>query len=96
MVRRSRGPRSKTRYKLKKEIRQKGNPSVSSIMKVFNVGDKVIVRVNPSVEKGRPSLRFHGLSGKITDKRGRCYIVELYEGNKKKEIISSALHLRIV
>ncbi len=95
LMRRSRGSRSKTRYKLKKTIRAgRANP-ITKKMQIFDENDLVHIIIDPSVHKGQPHPRFHGKTGKVSDKRGRAYIVEINDGNKAKKLIIRPEHLKM-
>ena len=61
----------------------------------FEEGDLVHITINPSIQKGQPHPRFHGKTGKITDKKGKAYIVSLTDGNKAKELIIRPDHLKL-
>lgn len=95
MVRRSRGPRSKSRYKMTKEPGYRGMPSVSRMLKPFEVGDDVTFRINPAVHKGMPPVRFLGLGGVIEEKRGLGYVVRLKDKAKVKKVTVGAIHLSL-
>ncbi|MDP6459920.1 MAG: 50S ribosomal protein L21e [Candidatus Hydrothermarchaeota archaeon] len=90
---RSRGFRSKTRHKMKKPVRKRGELPVSRLIQEFNVGDTVSIVMEPSVQKGQPHPRFHGKTGVVREKRGRSYLVEISDGNAKKKVISRPVHL---
>lgn len=92
MVKKSRGFRSRTRKKLK----QKARPPITKFLQDFNIGERVIILQEPSSQKGMPHPRFKGRVGKIVDKRGKSYIVEIIDGNKVKKIISRPEHLRLI
>jgi len=95
MVTRSRGSRSKTRYKLKKSIRvSRANPITKKIQ-IFDQSDLVHIIIDPSVQKGQPHPRFHGKTGKVSERRGRAYIVEINDGNKAKRLIVRPEHLKM-
>ncbi|AXV38726.1 MAG: 50S ribosomal protein L21e [Methanobacterium sp. BRmetb2] len=95
MMRRSRGSRSKTRYKLKKSVREtRTNPITKKIQK-FDENDIVHIIIDPSIQKGQPHPRFHGKTGKVVDERGRAYIIEINDGNKAKKLIIRPEHLKI-
>jgi len=95
MVTRSRGSRSKTRYKLKKSIRvSRANPITKKIQ-TFDQSDLVHIIIDPSVQKGQPHPRFHGKTGKVSERRGRAYIVEINDGNKAKRLIVRPEHLKM-
>jgi large subunit ribosomal protein L21e len=95
LMRRSRGSRSKTRYKLKKSIRVGRTNPITKKMQIFNENDLVHIIIDPSVHKGQPHPRFHGKTGKVSDKRGRAYIIEINDGNKSKKLIIRPDHLKM-
>jgi large subunit ribosomal protein L21e len=95
MVRRPRGPRNKTRHKLSKSPRIKGAISVSKSVKVFPIGTLVAIKVDPSFHKGLPPGIFHGLTGRVVERRGKTgYIVEFKMGRKTKRVVTTPAHLR--
>ena len=83
----------KTRYKFKKEYREKGKLSLSRYFQRFEVGDQVNLKINSSIQKGRFYPRFHGLTGNVVGKRGFCYEVEIFDGNKQKRLYVHPIHL---
>ena len=93
MVERSRGSRSKTRYKLSKRVREKGLPRIRRVIQKFDEGDLVHIKLDPSVHKGMPHPRFHGLTGSVIGSRGRAYLVRVNVGGKEKTIIVSPEHM---
>ncbi|RLG57873.1 MAG: 50S ribosomal protein L21e [Candidatus Hydrothermarchaeota archaeon] len=92
---RSRGMRSKTRHKLRKEVRRRGLIPVTRFLQKFEIGDRVHIVIEPSVHKGQPHPIFHGKTGKIVEKRGEAYVVEVTCGEKKKKVICLPVHLRL-
>ncbi|MGC8556986.1 MAG: 50S ribosomal protein L21e [Fervidicoccus sp.] len=95
MVKAPKGYRHRTRKLFKKDIRERGGvPSLSLLMIKYNVGDKVMIYINPSIHKGMPHRRFHGRTGVIVGRRGRAYIVELYEGSVKRALFVRPEHIR--
>ena len=68
-------------------------PPINRILQTFKVGEKVNIRVEPSVHRGMPHHRYQGIVGKVVGKRGNAYEVEIKDQNKKKLIISRAVHL---
>ena len=88
------GPRKKTRYKFKKELRQRGLPPVTSVIQQFKPGDKVHIVVNSSVQKGMPHRRFHGRTGTVIGKRGRAWMLTIHDGNAEKTVIARPQHLK--
>jgi large subunit ribosomal protein L21e len=78
---------------LKKEPRERGKMSLSKLLREYQTGDQVLVRIDSSVQKGIPHRRFHGKIGTIIEKRGRSYIVSVTQGDAVKEIIVRPEHL---
>jgi len=95
MAKRPRGPRSKSRYKMRKSPRTRGIPSVSKIMKKLEIGTVVSFDVEPSMHRGLPPSVFQGLTGKVVGKRGRDgYVVRFRQGKAWKELVTTAVHLK--
>ncbi len=97
MVKPPKGFRHRTRKLLKKHIRERGAvPPLSLLMHEYKPGDKVYIVINPSVMKGMPHRRYHGKTGTVVGKRGKCYIVQVRVGGKVKTLIVRPEHLRPV
>lgn len=95
MVKAPKGYRHRTRKLLKKNIRERGAiPSLSLLMIEYKEGDRVHIVTNPSIHKGSPHRRYHGKTGIVVGRRGRCYIVRLMLGNKEKTLFIRPEHLR--
>lgn len=90
MVKKSHGFRSGTRKKLKKKRRI----PITTFLKEFKIGDRVVIVPEPSSNKGMPFPRFKGKVGTVVDKRGSAYILEVIEGKEKKQVIARAEHLK--
>lgn len=88
------GPRKKTRYKFKKELRRRGIPPVTSVIQHFEIGEKVHIICNPSIQKGMPHHRFHGKTGTVIGQRGRAWMLEISDGNAEKIVIARPQHLK--
>ena len=88
------GPRKKTRYKYKKDLRKRGILPVTTAIQEFEIGQKVHVVCEPSVQKGMPNPKFQGSTGKIIGQRGRSYVLEVRCGNAMKEVYSLPQHLK--
>ncbi len=71
-------------------------PPLSLLMHEYRPGDRVYIIINPSVMKGMPHRRYHGKTGVVVGKRGKCYIVEVKVGGKTKTLIVRPEHLRPV
>lgn len=90
------GYRKKTRQKHRKNVRKRGLGSIEKYLIDYEVNDKVDIISDSSVHKrGFPHSRFHGRTGTIVGRRGRCYIVEVKLGNSTKTLIIGTEHLRL-
>ena len=94
MVKRSRGFRSSTRSKLRKKPRQRGLSPITSSLKKFEVGEKASIVIDPSIHKGQPHPRFHGLTGVIKGMQGSAYSLDVKVGNKNKILLVRSEHLK--
>jgi len=93
MGRRAKGFRHKSRTLLTRNPRERGKTSLTKILRGYEIGEKVVVKIDPSVHKGMPHRRFHGRVGVIVTKRGRSYVVHVPQGDATKEIIVRPEHL---
>lgn len=87
------GTRRKSRYKLKKTVREKGMSTITRAIQQFIAGDLVNIDLDPGVQKGMPHHKFHGKTGKVVGQRGRAYLVGVRDGNSMKEVIILPEHL---
>ncbi len=92
MARRSRGFRNKTRRLLSGAVEKR--ITVARRLKKFDIGAKVVVRINTAIHDGMPHPRYYGSLGTITEARGRAYVVEIKDGGKTKWLIANGEHLR--
>ena len=93
-MRGSKGPRSGTRQLFSKGPKERGLPPISAILYEYRIGEKVVIKIDPSVHKGMPYKRFHGKIGTIIERRGRSYVVLIKDGSKFKKVIARLEHLR--
>lgn len=84
----------KTRHKFKASYRERGKISISRYLQELVKGDKVDLVTHPNVQTGRFYSRFHGLSGTVIGKKGRCYAVKIRDGDKDKTVYVHPIHLR--
>ncbi len=91
----SRGFRKKSRSLLKKKPRERGKIGLSRLLRGYEPGDKVVIKLDPTVHKGMPHRRYHGKVGVVVSKRGRAYEVNVAQGDSVKEIIVRPEHLRL-
>lgn len=94
MVKRTGGNRRKTRSKFKKGVREKGKISLTRYFQLFKVNEKVILKAEPAIQKGMYFRRFHGKTGIIKSRRGKCYEVMIKDGKKEKTLIIHPVHLK--
>jgi len=92
-MKKSKGYRTRTRRLLKKKPRERGKLKLSRLLHQYETGNRVVIKIDPSVHKGMPHKRYHGKVGTIVEKRGRSYIVSVTQGNAVKEIIVRPEHL---
>jgi len=88
------GFRRKTRGKFRKSIRRRSKLSISNYFQEFNNGDKVILSVEPSVQKGMYHPNYMRKAGIVAGKTGRCYEILIHDGNKEKTLIVHPVHLK--
>ncbi|MDR3074681.1 MAG: 50S ribosomal protein L21e [Candidatus Methanoplasma sp.] len=89
----SRGTRTKTRQLLRKKPRASGLSPITKAFQQFDAGEKVNIVIDPSVHKGMPFSRFHGLTGVVVGSRGAAYEVSVKDGNKTKMVVARPEHL---
>ncbi|MCT9096700.1 50S ribosomal protein L21e [Haloarchaeobius sp. HME9146] len=90
----SHGPLKKTRNKLKNHPRERGTSPPQRAIQDFEEGQKVHLKIDPSVAKGRFHPRFSGQTGEVVGKQGSAFLVEITDGGKKKKLISAPAHLK--
>jgi large subunit ribosomal protein L21e len=92
-MKKSKGYRHGTRRLSTKAPRDKGRPKLGKLLFAYEVGSRVIVKADSSVQKSLPHRRFHGKIGTVMAKRGRGYVVSVSQGDAVKEIIVRSEHL---
>jgi large subunit ribosomal protein L21e len=90
----SNGPLTGTRGKLSNKPRDGGTSPPQRAVAEFDVGQKVHLKIDPSVPEGRFHPRFNGHTGEVTGTQGSAYTVEIVDGGKAKSIIARPAHLR--
>ena len=93
MVKRIGGFRRKTRHKLQKKARQKGKLSLKKYFQKFEIGQKVLLKADPVIQKGMYNPRFHGKVGIIKGRDKECYKVRIKDHNKEKTLVVHPMHL---
>ena len=94
MVQRKGGPRRKSRTKFTKHYRTKGKISLTRYFQSLEVGDKVALVANTTYHDSLYRSRFHGKMGTVTGSQGKCYKVQIKDGNKPKIMLLHPIHLK--
>jgi large subunit ribosomal protein L21e len=90
----SNGPLEGTRNKLKNKPRERGTSPPQRSVEQFEEGEKVHLKIDPSVPGGRFHPRFTGHTGTVLGQQGRAYKVQIKDGGKTKTVITKPAHLR--
>ncbi len=90
----SNGPLKGTRKKLSNKPRERGTSPPQRAIQDYDVGQKVHLKLDPSVQDGRFHPRFNGHTGEVVGKQGRAFKVEITDGGKQKTLIAKPAHLR--
>jgi large subunit ribosomal protein L21e len=93
MVKSSKGFRSRSRGTFTKKVRERGLPPVTRFLRQFEVGDKVMVRIEPSDPHGQPHPRYQGRTCTVVARSGHAYRITFVDGGKRKELIANPIHL---
>lgn len=78
----------------RKRIKQKGKISFSRYFQKFDSGDSVAIVRELSVQSPGFPKRMQGRTGRIMEKRGRSYVVNIFDYNKEKRYIIKPVHLK--
>jgi large subunit ribosomal protein L21e len=89
-----RGMRQGTRKLYKKHYRDRGLAPLGKLLIKYKVNDRVDIIPDPSIQKTLPHRRYYGKVGTIVEMRGRAFMVQVLDGDKKKHIILKKEHLR--
>jgi large subunit ribosomal protein L21e len=76
-----------------KKPRQKGKFSFTKYFQKLEPGDSVAVVRELSVPMGVPK-KLQGRTGKVVEKRGTAYAVEIYDFDKVKRYAIKPIHLK--
>ena len=88
------GFRRKSRRKFTKSKRTKGKISISRYFQKFIIGEKVLLTVEPAVQKGMYNPRFMNRPGTVKGLQGKCYKVRISDLGKEKTLIVHPIHLK--
>ena len=78
----------------RKRIREKGKISFTKYFQKFSSGDSVALVRDLSISGISFPDRMQGRTGKIIGKRGRAYVIEVKDLDKKKQFAVKPIHLR--
>lgn len=87
------GPMRGTRKKLANKPRERGFSPPQRAIATFEEGERVHLRIDPSVQDGRFHPRFNGQTGVIVGQQGRAYKVQITDGGNEKTLIATPAHL---
>ncbi|QCS42199.1 50S ribosomal protein L21e [Natrinema versiforme] len=90
----SNGPRQGTRRKLANDPRDRGTSPPQRAIQEYEEGEKVHLKIDPSVPDGRFHPRFDGHTGEVVGKQGSAFKVEINDGGKDKTLLVTAAHMR--
>jgi len=94
----SKGYRRGTRYMFRRPFRKNGMPSVSTLLKVYKIGDIVDIKADGSVHAGMPHKYYHGRTGRVFNVTNRSLGVVVTKPVRnrieKKKICIRAEHVR--
>ena len=90
----SNGPRHGTRGKLSNDPRERGTSPPQRAVQQYETGQKVHLKLDPSVTDGRFHPRFNGHTGEVIGKQGAAYRIRISDRGKAKTIIAKPAHLR--
>ncbi len=93
MAKRIGGSRRKSRSKMTKKVSEKGKIKISRYFQEFKKGDRVTVKIEPSIHKGLPDPVFQGRVGEVLEKRGYCYVLKVMDGSVEKKLMVHPIHL---
>jgi LSU ribosomal protein L21E len=89
----SNGPYKKTRNKLKNDPRDRGTSPPQRSVAEFETGQKVHLKIDPSVNEGRFHPRFSGQTGTVVGTQGRAYKIQISDQGKEKTLITKPAHI---
>ncbi|MFN7088510.1 MAG: 50S ribosomal protein L21e [Candidatus Paceibacteria bacterium] len=76
-----------------KAMKMKRKLTVNDKVKQFSKNDRVIIAISPYY-RGVPHPRYNSLGGEIIKKQGNSYVVQINDGNARKELIVNPVHIK--
>ncbi|TLX93560.1 MAG: 50S ribosomal protein L21 [Thaumarchaeota archaeon] len=81
-------------HKSRSVMTKRGVRGVSFLLRDYNVGDKVLVIIDPSQHKGLPHRRYHGKVGTVKEVGRRTVKLAVNLGKKTKTLITRLDHIK--
>jgi len=78
----------------RKRIREKGKISFTRYFQKFNGGDSVAIVRELGVQSPGFPKRVQGRTGKVIEKRGSAYVIEIKDFDMKKRFAVKPIHLK--
>lgn len=66
------------------------------MLRDFSIGEKVTIKIEPSIHSAMPYPRYHGRIAEVVEKKKRTYVVRLKDGRKTKKFTCHPVHLKKV
>jgi large subunit ribosomal protein L21e len=66
---------------------------VTRFLQTFEIGQKVMVRLEASDPHGQPHPRYQGRTCTVVARVGRAYRIAFTDGGKRKQLIANPVHL---
>jgi len=79
---------------MSKSLKEKGKMSLDRFFQIFKVGDRVVLKAESAFQKGLYHPRFHGKSGLVQKKTGRCYEILISDQGKQKTVVTYPIHMK--
>jgi large subunit ribosomal protein L21e len=93
MTKRIGSARRKTRRKMSRSVAEKSRINITAYMQEFKIGEHVVLKADPSYQKGNYHGRFHGKPAIVEGMQGECCVVVMKAGSKEKRLIVHPVHL---
>jgi large subunit ribosomal protein L21e len=90
----SKGPYRGSRGKLSNDPRERGTSPPQRAIQEYDEGQKVHLKIDPSVQKGRFHPRFNGHTGEVVGKQGAAFKVRISDRGKEKTLLATAANRR--
>ena len=82
------------RYKSRSVLTKKASRGVSFLLRQYNVGDRVLIKIDSRQHKAMPHRRYHGKVGSVKEVGRRSVILNVKLGDKTKTLITRFDHIK--